>query len=76
MKHEEPIAVAFGKRLREVRKERGLSVHKLAQTTGMYESDIGRYEKGGRDPQLSTILRFARGLGIEPGELLDPLADD
>jgi transcriptional regulator with XRE-family HTH domain len=74
MGEHEPELVAFGKRLRAVRKEHGVSRRDLAFRTGMYETEIGRYERGGRDPRLATILRLARGLGVPPGALLDPLA--
>jgi transcriptional regulator with XRE-family HTH domain len=30
-------------------------------------------ERGAREPRLTTILRLAGGLGVEPGELLDDL---
>lgn len=64
---------AFAQRLRAVRQERGISRHDLAFRTGMLETEIGRYERGRREPRLTTILRLARGLGVAPGELLDPL---
>jgi transcriptional regulator with XRE-family HTH domain len=69
--HQAQLA-AFGRRLRTLRKQRNLSQHELAQQTGMRESEISRYERGRRDPQLTTILRLARGLEVAPGELLDP----
>lgn len=64
----------FGQRLRAVRSERGVSRHDLAIRADMLETEVGRYERGGREPRLTTILRLARGLGVLPGELLDPLA--
>jgi transcriptional regulator with XRE-family HTH domain len=30
-------------------------------------------ERGAREPRLTTILRLADGLGVQPGELLDDL---
>lgn len=69
--HQAQLA-AFGGRLRAIRTERGLSQHKLSTLTGMRDSEISRYERGRRDPQLTTILRLARGLDVPPSELLDP----
>lgn len=69
--HQAQLA-AFGGRLRAIRAERGLSQHKLSTLTGMRDSEISRYERGLRDPQLTTLLRLAHGLGVAPGELLDP----
>jgi transcriptional regulator with XRE-family HTH domain len=39
----------------------------------MRDTEVGRYERGGREPRLTAILRLARGLGVPPGTLLDPL---
>lgn len=73
MDDQDSEVAAFARRLRTVREERGISRHDLSYYTGMYETEIGRYERGGREPRLTTILRLARGLGVLPGELLDPL---
>lgn len=39
----------------------------------MRETEVGRYERGGREPRLTAILRLAHGLGVPPGALLDTL---
>jgi transcriptional regulator with XRE-family HTH domain len=36
----------------------------------MGPAEISRLERGGRDPQLHTIVRLARGLGVSVAELL------
>lgn len=66
-------SVAFGKRLRELRAERNVSQDDLARRTDVHPTAIGRLERGSREPRLSTILRLARGLDVEPGKLLDDL---
>lgn len=72
---EDPPAAstAFGQRLREIRDERGLSQDALADRTDVHPTAIGRLERGSREPRLTTILRLARGLDVEPGKLLDDL---
>ena len=67
-------SAAFGRRLRELRNRQGLSQDALAHATDIHPTAIGRMERGSREPRLTTILRLARGLGVEPGELLDGLA--
>lgn len=67
-------SVAFGRRLRELRAEHGLSQDALADKTDVHPTAIGRLERGAREPRLTTILRIARGLKIPPGELLDELS--
>jgi transcriptional regulator with XRE-family HTH domain len=68
------LASAFGRRLREVRTERGLSQEDLASRTGVHATAIARLERGRREPLLKTIVRVADGLGVPPGTLLDGLA--
>jgi transcriptional regulator with XRE-family HTH domain len=66
-------SAAFGQRLRQLRKERGVSQDDLAHRTDVHPTAIGRLERGSREPRLTTILRIARGLDVEPGKLLDEL---
>lgn len=68
-------SVAFGQRMRELRAEHDVSQDKLATRTGIHPTAIGRLERGSREPRLTTILRIARGLQVQPGELLDNLED-
>ncbi|HXA54921.1 MAG TPA: helix-turn-helix transcriptional regulator [Solirubrobacteraceae bacterium] len=66
-------SVAFGRRLRELRRVHGLSQEELADRTDMRSNAIGRLERGSREPRLTTILRIAHGLDVQPGALLDDL---
>jgi transcriptional regulator with XRE-family HTH domain len=70
----ESASVAFGRRVRELRRERGISQDALADATSIHPTAIGRIERGAREPRLTTILRLARGLGVRPGEILDELS--
>ena len=66
-------SAAFGRRLRELRARLDLSQDALAQATDIHPTAIGRMERGAREPRLTTILRLADGLDVNPGELLDGL---
>lgn len=67
---------AFGQRMRDLRKRQGgMSQDDLARETGIHPTSIGRLERGNREPKLTTILRLADGLGVEPGELVNDLED-
>jgi transcriptional regulator with XRE-family HTH domain len=72
---EDPHAAsrAFGRRIRELRAERHMSQDTLARRTDVHPTAIGRLERGDREPRLTTILRIARGLDVQPGALLDEL---
>jgi len=67
-------SAAFGQRLRDLRAREGVSQDGLARETDVHPTAIGRFERGDREPRLTTILRLARGLGVAPGELVDDLA--
>ncbi len=66
-------SVAFGRRLRQVRAERSMAQDDLARVTSLHATAIGRFERGEREPRLTSILRLARGLGVKPGALVDEL---
>jgi transcriptional regulator with XRE-family HTH domain len=72
-RHPRAASAAFGNRLRELRAKRELSQDALARATDIHPTMIGRLERGAREPRLSTILRVADGLEVQPGELLNDL---
>ena len=65
----EPTA-QFATNLRRLRLAAGLTQERLSDLTQMDPAEISRLERGIRDPQLITIVRVARGLGVAPTELL------
>lgn len=60
----------FGKRLRELRLERGLSQEKLGELAGLDRTYISSAEAGRRNVSLKTIYKLAEALGVEASELL------
>lgn len=62
----------FGARLQAAREARGLRRLDLAVRLGAgNDRDIYRWERGGRDPKLSTVLRLAAALEISPAQLVE-----
>jgi transcriptional regulator with XRE-family HTH domain len=64
---------AFGERMRELRARKGVSQDGLSHASGIHSTSVGRLERGGREPRLTTILKLAGALGVEPGELVNGL---
>lgn len=58
----------LGKRLREIRKEKGLSQIELEISTGIDRSDISKIERGIKNIEFITIVKLAAGLNIHIGE--------
>lgn len=54
----------FGRILKQLRKERGLSQDELAAKLGTTKQVISRYENGQRMPRLSVVSEYARKLGV------------
>ena len=59
-----------GKRLRELRVERALSLRALGEKSGVAYDTINKLELGRRPAHASTIRKLADALGVEPKELM------
>jgi XRE family transcriptional regulator, fatty acid utilization regulator len=62
---------AFGRRVRGLRIEQGVSQYELARRTDLHPTAIGRFERGVREPRLSSLRRLAQGLGVPPAVLVE-----
>lgn len=68
----------FSKRIRDTRKDRGLTQQKFAEKAGLALSQVGKLEQGAiTDPHYSTLLVIADALDMSVSELLreDPAND-
>ena len=63
-------AVAFGRRVKHERSRQCKSLETLAQQAGTHASTLSRWERGLRDPRLSTMVRLAAALGVPLSELV------
>jgi transcriptional regulator with XRE-family HTH domain len=73
----EGARVLFGRRVRQLRKERGVSQEAFAHQVRIDRSYFGSIERGERNVSLDNICLIADGLGVPPHELLrfDALSD-
>ena len=62
---------AFGERLREIRKGKGLSQERLSLLCGLDQTYLSGIERGRRNVSLVNIHRIARALGLSSRDLLD-----
>ncbi len=60
---------AFGKRLADLRKQRGLTQEQLAERLDMSRLAVAYFETGRRWPRLTTIKRIARCLQVDVGDI-------
>lgn len=67
------LLIKLGKRIRELRKARGLSQEMLANEAGVDRSYMGNIERGENNPTVTSIVKIAKGLKVEVGELFPPI---
>lgn len=65
------IKKSFGNNLKDIRIAKKMTQVTLGVKCGLDDSQISKLERGVWDIQLSTIVILAKGLGVEPKELLD-----
>jgi DNA-binding XRE family transcriptional regulator len=64
------VAVIVGENVRALREQRGESQQTFARRACFDRANLNRLEKGMRDPNLTTLVRLAKALDVEPWELL------
>ena len=64
------VKVLFGRRVRQLRVERGVSQEAFAHQVQIDRSYYGSIERGERNVSLENICLIAAGLGVPPAELL------
>jgi transcriptional regulator with XRE-family HTH domain len=66
----------LGADIRSVRNAKGLTLERLAERSGVHRTTIQKIESGERNPRAMTVMSLAKGLGVEPGALMDKGAWD
>jgi len=68
--NEPEIKARFGRRLRQLRTDRGLSQEELAFRAGLHRTYISSAERGERNVSLVNLVRLARALDVHVRELV------
>jgi transcriptional regulator with XRE-family HTH domain len=63
----------FGRSIRSLRKQRGLSQETLAEACGLSRNYISDIERGIRNPGLLALIALARALRVSLRELLEEI---
>lgn len=65
----------FADSLRSLRERRKVSRRVLSELCGLSKNQIGRYERGEREPTLSTLTQLADYFGVSVDRLLGRTSD-
>lgn len=71
MQSKTDVLIKFGERVRDLRKERGLSQEQLAFKADLHRTYIGMIERAEKNITLINIEKIAIALGIDLNELLN-----
>ena len=66
-----PDALTLGRRLRHLRKARGLTLDDLGRQVGVTPSLLSLFENGRREPRLALLRSLAGALDVTVADLLD-----
>lgn len=69
MKNKHPALIKIGQKIRELRKARGFSQESFADEVGLDRTYMGCIERGERNITTLNLIRVAKALKIEVGEL-------
>ena len=69
MPDKHPSLIKIGKRIRELRKAKGFSQESFAYEIGLDRTYMGGIERGERNLAALNIIRIAKTLKVEVGEL-------
>jgi transcriptional regulator with XRE-family HTH domain len=73
MKVTKDVLLLLGKRIRELRKAKGLSQEAFADQCGLDRTYVGGIERGERNVAVLNLARIAESLGVSISELFEEI---
>jgi len=73
MERRQQVCGDFGRRLRLLRKAKGLTQEKLAELSGLDRTYVPQAESGSRNVSLLTVDKLARALEVDAALLVSDL---
>jgi len=68
--------MSFGKRLKELRENKGISKTALANNISLHYSQIGRYERDEANPSADMLKKLANELNVTTDYLMNGTSND
>lgn len=73
MLKKDSFSVEFGRRLRQLREQSGISQEELSFRSGLHRTYIGGVERAEKNPTIQNVARLAKGLGVVPSALVSAI---
>lgn len=73
MQTNQTLRTAFGQRIRDLRKQQGISQEAFADKCGVMRTYMSRIETGAANPSLEAAKLLADGLGLSLSDLLEDI---
>lgn len=70
------VSRVVGSRIREIRRESGISQNDLAELSDLHPTTYGKIERGTSNPQLDSLARIATALGTSISDLVRDVTPD
>jgi transcriptional regulator with XRE-family HTH domain len=75
MESRHPNLLKIGKRIAEIRKQKGFSQEAFAAEAEMGRTYIGRIERGEQNISIQNLIQIALTLKVQVGDLIPPLEE-
>ncbi len=63
----------FGKRIKALRIDKGLTQAQLAEVLDMSSNFVGMIERGNRNTTVENVFKLARALNVKPSNIFEEL---
>lgn len=70
------VRLSLGLRLRQMRRQRKLTLDVLAAQTGLTKSYLSKLERAIKVPSIASTLKIAKAFGVQVGQLFGETADE
>ncbi|MCL5094342.1 MAG: helix-turn-helix domain-containing protein [Patescibacteria group bacterium] len=65
------VKISFGNKLRQIRKEKGVSQEELGFRAGLHRTYIGSIERGEQSVSVDNVYKLAKALRVKPKDLFE-----
>jgi transcriptional regulator with XRE-family HTH domain len=70
IKAKDPLLLEFARKIRMRRHELNLTQEELAEAADIHVNFVGGIERASRNPSLTSIIKMARALKLDPKDLM------